>query len=675
MNLRSLLPHAAFGAGLAAIGWVGSGYVGDSPHPLALAMTALIAAFYVAGAVELQRFHRATQGLAGALAALPAAEPLPALGPWLEAHVPAALRNAVRLRVEGERGGLPGPALTPYLAGLLVLLGMLGTFLGMVVTLHGTGLALDGAADLAAIRTSLAAPVKGLGLAFGTSVAGVAASAMLGLMSAWRRRERLQVAQRLEGRLATTLRAFTPAHQREEQLRLLQQQAQGLPALVAQLQAMAERMERHSEALNERIEQRHEALDTRLLAGHERLAGLTETAMTSLAASVDRSLQHSLAEGARLAGATLQPAVQATLAGLAREASATQARLAETAQAQLDTLCARFEASAAAGAQQHQAALARHEQANAAIAGALGAALEAHAATFEQRAAALVETVARSHTDTQAAAATRDEQRLAAWARELAAMTASLQQAWQHAGEQAQAQQQRVCAALEATAQEVAAQSQAQTREVVAHAQAQARDTIAEVQRLAQTAAEAPRAAAEAMAELRERLAESAARDNALLDERARVLQTLDVLLGAVNHAATEQRQAVDALVATSGELLERVGGRFAEQVQAQSRALEDVAAQVTGGAVEVASLGEAFGHAVTLFAESNDKLVAHLERVEGALSKSMARSDEQLAYYVAQAREVIDLSLMSQKQVIDDLQQIAAAARPPRREPEPSAA
>jgi outer membrane protein OmpA-like peptidoglycan-associated protein len=39
-----------------------------------------------------------------------------------------------------------------------------------------------------------------------------------------------------------------------------------------------------------------------------------------------------------------------------------------------------------------------------------------------------------------------------------------------------------------------------------------------------------------------------------------------------------------------------------------------------------------------------------------------MARSDEQLAYYVAQAREIIDLSLLSQKQIVDDLQQLAGA-------------
>jgi hypothetical protein len=50
------------------------------------------------------------------------------------------------------------------------------------------------------------------------------------------------------------------------------------------------------------------------------------------------------------------------------------------------------------------------------------------------------------------------------------------------------------------------------------------------------------------------------------------------------------------------------------------------------------------------------------LQRIEGTLTQSIARSDEQLAYYVAQAREIIDLSLMSQKQIVDDLRQLARA-------------
>jgi hypothetical protein len=128
------LHHAAFLAALAAVGWVAAGYVGSNPW--ALTLTALIAAFFVMGALELQRFRAATATLSRALADLPDA--LPALGPWL-ARLHPSLQNAVRLRIEGERVALPGPSLTPYLAGLLVLLGMLGTFLGMVVTLNGTG--------------------------------------------------------------------------------------------------------------------------------------------------------------------------------------------------------------------------------------------------------------------------------------------------------------------------------------------------------------------------------------------------------------------------------------------------------------------------------------------------------------------------------------------------------
>ena len=65
------------------------------------------------------------------------------------------------------------------------------------------------------------------------------------------------------------------------------------------------------------------------------------------------------------------------------------------------------------------------------------------------------------------------------------------------------------------------------------------------------------------------------------------------------------------------------------------------------------------------LFSQSSDQLMAHLQRIDEALGQSIARSDEQLAYYVAQAREIIDLSLMSQKQIVDDLQRSPAAAPP----------
>jgi hypothetical protein len=197
-------------------------------------------------------------------------------------------------------------------------------------------------------------------------------------------------------------------------------------------------------------------------------------------------------------------------------------------------------------------------------------------------------------------------------------------------------------------------------RDITVQAETQARATIAEIGRLVQAASEAPRAAADVIAELRQKLADSMVRDNTMLDERARILETLGTLLDGVNRAAGEQRGAIDALVASSADVLERIGTRFNDQVQVEAGKLVDVAAQVTGSAVEVASLGEAFGFAVQLFSASSDKLGAHLERIDGALNAQMARSDEQLAYYVAQAREVIDLSILSQKQIIEELQRLA---------------
>jgi hypothetical protein len=262
--------------------------------------------------------------------------------------------------------------------------------------------------------------------------------------------------------------------------------------------------------------------------------------------------------------------------------------------------------------------------------------------------------VEQAHATLQSESADREQRRATATAEAIEGMAASLQREWRDAGAQTLAQQQRVSETMERTA-----------RDITAQAEAHARSTIAEIAQLMQVASEAPRAAADVIAELRLKLSDSMARDNSLLEERARILETLGTLLDGVNQAASEQRGAIDSMVASSAALLDRVGARFGEQVDAQAGKLAAVAAQVGGSAVEVASLGEAFGFAVELFTQSNDKLVAQLQRIDGALGKSLTRSDEQLAYYVAQAREVVDLSILSQKQIIEDLQRLSGKGAP----------
>ena len=602
---------AAFVAGLVAIAWVGAGYAGS--HPLALSVLALIAAFYLAGGQELRHYRAASASLAAALAALPAASPpIPALtdattdaqtGPllaldsWLE-NIHPSLRNPVRLRIEGERIALPGPTLTPYLVGLLVLLGMIGTFLGMVVTLNGTVSALESTTDLLAMRASLAAPVRGLGLAFGTSVAGVCASAMLGLVSALCRRERLQLSQTLDQRIATSLRRYSLSHQRQENFKALQTQAQLMPLVVDRLQT-----------LMDRIDSQNQAGQAQLLASQALFQQHTAQGYASLAASVEQSLQQSLAESARLAAAVIAPTVAATLAGIAQATTQLHQRVVETQQTRLDGLSERLVGTLAGAAEQWREALAA----------------------------------------SQAALTARDEARLAAWSGSLATLTGTLQREWQQAGAATLAQQQSICHTLEGTAQQISQQ-----------AAAQARQTLAEVSRLMQAAAEAPRAAAELIGPLRQQLSDSLARDNALLTERGQIMATLSGLLETVQQASAQQCIAVGALVASSSTLLEGAEQRFAQRIDAEADRLAAVAAQVTGSAVEVASLGEAFGLGVAQFGAANDKLLDQLQRVEASLGKSSARSDEQLAYYVAQAREVIDLSIAAQTQIVEELQQLA---------------
>jgi hypothetical protein len=93
--------------------------------------------------------------------------------------------------------------------------------------------------------------------------------------------------------------------------------------------------------------------------------------------------------------------------------------------------------------------------------------------------------------------------------------------------------------------------------------------------------------------------------------------------------------------------------------VGSQLAKMSDVAENFAGSAVQMSSLGDAFALAVNLFNESNGKLIENLARIEESMDNSALRSDEQMNYYVAQAREIIDQSMLSHKEVFEELQQL----------------
>jgi len=662
----------AFVFGLGAVVWVGVGFVGSSV--IALAVTAVIGAAYLLGASEIARFRARTRSLAAAIAAVP--QPLPALSDWLF-RVDPALRAAVRLRIEGERVALPGLVLTPYLLGLLVMLGMLGTFLGVVVTFKGAVLALEGSADLQVIRQALAGPIKGLAFSFGTSVAGVASSAMLGLMSVISRRERLSVVQQLDIQIAGVFRPFSLVHQRQETYRALQSQAQVLPDVARQLHVLIEQ-----------IEHRSLRLDEQLLGRQEQFHREVSVAYTVLASSVEQSLRDSLAAGARVAGESVAPVVQSAMQVLAEESRHAHERL---------------------------------------VAG-VGGALEASVESVEQRAAALLLGVQQTLSQARVEQALADQQARDAWVQSLESTAVTLAGQWERAASATDARQQALCQTLESTAAAIAERSGDQAARIQgdvarlleqseavlrSHRESEARwveqqgarmDHLAalwraelgalrgaeaergqaavarlgELQaalsvqlaalgsalenplaRLLQTAAEVPRAAAQVIAQLREEMSHLTERDNLALQERATLIEGLGALLQVVHLATGEQRAAIETLVTSASGTLEQVGRQFADTLGIQTTRTEAAAAQVAGSAIDLASLGEAFAHGAALFSASNEKLAESLDRVEGAIGQSMTRSDEQLAYYVAQAREVIDLSIGAQQGIVQDLRRL----------------
>ena len=646
--MTRLLFLTAFLLGATAVSWMGAGFAGS--HLLAFIITAVIGGVYLLGIVELLHFRRATSTLESALQNIPAQTDN--TGEWLQQwlnRLDPSLREAVRLRIEGDRVGLPAPVFTPYLVGLLVMLGLLGTFIGMVDTLSGAVLALQGSTELEAVRAGLAAPIQGLGVAFGTSVAGVAASAMLGLISTLVRRDRMLATRQLEGKIAGVFKGLSLGHQRQQAYNAVQSQARSLPAVADKLQDVAAQLALMGDKLG-----------AALLASQNEFHDVTEKRFAGLAASVDNSLRETLAASGKAAGESISPIVAEAMAGMGQMAQDTQRQLATTARDQLqafgaefrtasDSLLKTFEANASSWTDQTLALQGSINQSvtesTAAFidtAGANSAALLARIGELLQSTEALVAARIDSESAWLEGQGQRMEQLTAALTAELGALRAQ--------EGQAQAAAVARLAALESA--------------VAGHLVQLGSGLEAPMTRLIETASETPRAAAEVIGQLRAEISNNIERDNQLLEERQRVMDQLNTLSASLAQSSSGQRKAVEKLVADSERTLQDISTRIGDHIQAEVSKMSDASANVAGGAVELASLGEAFGLAVELFNTSTENMIEHLGRLEDAMERAGTRSDEQMAYYVAQAREIIDQSMLSQKEIIDDLRRLGGKQR-----------
>lgn len=542
-----------------AILWVAGLFIGT--NALALLVTMLIAIAFGIGVTELFQFRKATDSLDTALGDIPQA--ITHLDEWL-GKIHHSLQNPVRLRIESERVGLPAPVLTPYLVGLLVMLGLLGTFIGMVDTLGGAVTALQGSTELQAIRQGLTAPINGLSLAFGTSVAGVAASAMLGLMSTLCRRERMLATRALDTAIATQLRSFSLAHSRQQTYHALQAQAELMPTLAEQMQSMMAS-----------IAQTGTTLSDTLLANQKDFQETVHSSFTELAASVHNSLNESLIESSNKTNANISAMVSDQLAALASESEATQQRI--------------------------------------------GAATE---------------------------------QQLLAITGQLQGTTAELNSAWQ---ENLSAQQASTTEWMEHNQTRME-----QLTSSVAEQVAELGKTLEEpLAQLITTANETPKAATEVIGELRQEITSNVERDKNLLEERAHLIEQLNSMSQAFEAGTQQQHESMNQLIQSSSAALSQAGSEFSQHISSELEKLGSVTEHFEASAINMESLGEAFATAVAQYSQSNEQLVQQLNRIEQSMDAAGNRSDQQMSYYVAQAREIIDQSLLSQKELFDELRQM----------------
>ena len=69
--------------------------------------------------------------------------------------------------------------------------------------------------------------------------------------------------------------------------------------------------------------------------------------------------------------------------------------------------------------------------------------------------------------------------------------------------------------------------------------------------------------------------------------------------------------------------------------------------------------MANTFSDAITHFGEANNQLVGNLLKIDEALQASAQRGDEQMNYYVAQAREIIDHMVLSHQQWLDQIRDL----------------
>ena len=620
---------------------------------LALALVLTMAVAFVIGIVELVRRAARAEALAHEVIALP----VPATVDAVDKASPT-LRSLLRARMAHAPMTTGSAPFAPYLVGLLVMLGLLGTFLGLFETLRGAGEALTSSADVESLRAGLALPMQGLTRSFGTSAAGVSASAMLGLAAAL---TRASEARFLHAFGVYASGALAPLTTQEKQRVALEQ-----------LATNGEAMPRAATALRDAVTQLA-SLEKTWGAAHATAVAETSRALKEALASVRGELRDAVVHAGSAAEKALAPlvtrAVEGSVAAVkdhvaevalhleadrdarravdAKESAREDerhARLLTDEKARADALGARWDEATRSLKETIAQSSANDAEARARFAAEETSRAASLGAQWDEATRALKEAIAGStkrEAEQRAQLVGEEKARAAALTAQWEEATRALKEAIAGSTKREAEQRAQFVSEEKARAAALTAQWEAATRalkEAIATGSAREEERDRD---LAKATTELTGAAASAVDAARERLAIIGAQDVQRVTELASLLASLGAQSDAIGAATDRQLAAIEAMVVSVDDRARALEAKTQAQHVALLARMDDVLAAQSARAVELeaqitrahATNAETVAKTLATSAEKvTGALTANAEKISGTLNANAERVSGTLA-------------------------------------------
>lgn len=619
---------------------------------------------------RLERVASEVDKLPGTAEAWGTEEPLGRLSP--------TLRALLQARLSGTATPPPAPVFAPFLTGLLIMLGLLGTFLGLFETLRGASIALTASADVDALRAGLQTPMQGLMRSFGTSACGVATSATLGAAVVVARRAAGSLNLRLYQLASGPLRHLSADHRQLSALQALAAQGQAWPEAATALATAAERLDglradwgaAHRSAAED-LSKSVNAVAAQVQTGVKEASVAVEGRLSTAVGRIQSAVEAGAAQAGDQAAAQIRDLVERAVSEAVEAATARWNEVQDGQGQSLRSLQSGVEGLLETQREQ-VAALATQQQAQAtALVDAQRAQAETLAEQEQARAANLIE---------------RFEEGLLAWRGALA-----------EAEKVQQARAEAISGSLSAAADDLGQVAEAVRGQAARQAQAdeqQRAQATAALEQLAKTALAAQRAADEQQKSAqalvagsdeqlqavldagRERLDDAlssmqtqaeahgervAAQEAALVSRNAELTKELTAFAHAqrlrLETHEDEQRVRQEESLSALADLLASHLRKLDERVVASTGLLETAGGLVQAGGTELVTVAETFSAAVDAQRQAAEAWLESLGEIERSVTDAgEAAAADVLGQHLARTHEVFDRQLRFQQELMEQL-------------------